>query len=46
MFFFVQIDHKRGGKTALHVACHQGRTDIVKYLLSKGAGKDIKVSED
>ncbi|KAJ7358991.1 E3 ubiquitin-protein ligase mib2 [Desmophyllum pertusum] len=31
-----KIDHKRAGKTALHVACHQGRAEIAKYLTSKG----------
>lgn len=41
-----KIDYKRVGKTALHVACHQGRTDIVKYLLSKGADKDVKDEQD
>ncbi|CAH3156852.1 unnamed protein product [Porites lobata] len=41
-----KIDHKRGGKTALHVACHQGRKEIVQYLLGKGADKDIKDEQD
>ncbi|CAH3156860.1 unnamed protein product, partial [Porites lobata] len=41
-----KIDHKRGGKTALHVACDQGRKEIVQYLLGKGADKDIKDGQD
>ncbi|XP_015747588.1 PREDICTED: E3 ubiquitin-protein ligase MIB1-like [Acropora digitifera] len=41
-----KIDHKRNGKTALHVACHQGRPEIVKYLLGKGADQGIKDEQD
>ncbi|KAL9962405.1 hypothetical protein ACROYT_G031506 [Oculina patagonica] len=41
-----KINHKRAGKTALHVACHQGRSEIAKYLVSKGADKDAKDEQD
>lgn len=41
-----KINHKRAGKTSLHVACHQGRTEIVKYLVDKGADKDVKDEQD
>lgn len=41
-----KINHKRAGKTALHVACHQGRTEIVKFLVNKGADKDVKDEQD
>lgn len=41
-----KIDHKRNGKTALHVACHQGRPEIAKYLLGKGADQGIKDEQD
>jgi len=30
------------GKTALHVATESGKTDLVRYLLSKGANPEIK----
>src|SRR5262249_20880132 len=29
------------GKTALHVAAEEGKTDLVRYLLNKGAKTDI-----
>jgi len=30
------------GRTALHIAAQEGKTDLVRYLLSKGASKEIK----
>jgi hypothetical protein len=33
------------GMTALHVAVQQGKTDLVRYLLGKGAKTDIADAE-
>jgi ankyrin repeat protein len=30
------------GRTALHIAAQEGKTDLVRYLLSKGASTEIK----
>jgi hypothetical protein len=30
------------GRTALHIAAMEGKTDMVRYLLSKGASTEIK----
>ena len=30
------------GRTALHIAAQSGRTDVVRYLLGKGANTEIK----
>ena len=30
------------GRTALHIAAQEGKTDVVRYLLSKGADLEIK----
>jgi uncharacterized protein len=30
------------GRTALHIAAMEGKTDLVRYLLSKGASKEIQ----
>src|SRR6185369_10302260 len=30
------------GRTALHIASQEGKTELVRYLLSKGANPDIK----
>ena len=33
------------GKTAPHVAAESGKTDLVRYLLQKGANREIKDAE-
>lgn len=36
-----RVNLKTAGKTCLHVACHEGRLDVIKYLLSKGATLNV-----
>ena len=39
--FTYQIDEIEGGHSALHLACHEGHSEIIKELLDRGA--DITV---
>lgn len=39
-----KADSKLKGRTALHVACNKGRTDIINFLLNCGA--DVNVADD
>ena len=39
------IDQKSSGKTALHVSCHQGHIDLVKYLINSKANLEIQDGE-
>jgi len=39
--FFLQINIRVKGNTALHIACHRGYLDIVKHLLDNGADKNV-----
>jgi hypothetical protein len=42
-FPLVEIDHlEPNGTTALHAACENGHTDIVRLLLEKGAARQLK----
>ncbi|KAK7791090.1 hypothetical protein R5R35_000511 [Gryllus longicercus] len=40
-----KVDGKSGGKTCLQVACHQGHTELVCFLLSAGASPEIPDDE-
>ena len=35
--FMFQLDFKSEGRTILHLACHEGYIDLVKFLLNEGA---------
>jgi ankyrin repeat protein len=40
-----QINQKfSNNKTPLHSACHEGKAEIVSYLLENGADKEIRVT--
>ena len=34
------------GSTALHVACHEGTFDMVKYFVDKGGDLNLKNEDD
>ena len=42
MICVLQVDEKSSGKTALQVASHQGHVEIVKILMSVGAGLELQ----
>ena len=39
-----QLDFKMDGRTILHMACHEGYLDLIKFLLREGA--DVKDQDD
>ena len=44
LIYVIQIDTMIGGKTALHVACHEGHCNIIRELIDRGADEDKLVS--
>lgn len=38
-----QIDEIEGGHSALHLACHEGHSEIIKELLDRGADMTVLV---
>ena len=41
--FTYQIDEIEGGHSALHLACHEGHSEIIKELLDRGADMTVLV---